>query len=294
MWPSVCSDGRGYLSIRNSKSSGGYYHLDLPDLRNRIADATLKPIDKIGHIYGGCVSRDLISRVMSMGSGEYFVHICPDYGAAMANIFEARSGLFVNRTLSLAGKSANSNGAAFAGDFGAKKSEAVSFLSENAKDKNALGELSGSIHSSYYCVYSTLKSAEVQLNRSFGLNKNRWTRSVIEQLTEEKRNSRDEIDNLLRDPDFKEIANAIDVIAPNQWKTPKSSFKGVRTRNIHVRTLGADKNDDVYVAALTFQKLLGNQPPLRKMSKTVEFLAWLRTIVSAFWINLKTDIVRKI
>jgi glycosyltransferase involved in cell wall biosynthesis len=293
MWPSVCADGKGFLSLRTDKWSGGYAKLDLTKLRRQLANADMRFSDKIGQIYGGCVSRELILRITGVRDGDYFVHTAPDYGAAMANIFEAKVGLFVNRTLSLAGKSANSNGASFAGDIGAIRSVATTFLSENAVDTEALGDVGGNIQSSKYCFFSTLKSAELQLKRSFGLNLDQWRKSVIDQLIEEKRNTATALECLSKDPDFQGVADTISAVDDHLARSPKSIFKGVRARNIHVRTLDTNRKDDVFVAALTFDKLVGNKSPLIASGKFAKRLVWMRTMLIALFTNLKVEISRK-
>jgi glycosyltransferase involved in cell wall biosynthesis len=286
MWPSVCADGKGFLSVRTDKWSGGYQKLDLQDLRRKICDSDLSFSDKIGQIYVGCVARSLIERIKAVRGGDYFVHTIPDYGAAMANMFEAKSGLFVNRTLSLAGKSANSNGAAFLGDVGAKKSEAVAYLSENARDTGALGDIgSGDVRSTRYYFLSTLRSAELQLGRSFGLNKERWVNAVVSQLVDEKRNTAKAIQGLRDDFDFKDVANTMTAVADGLAKQPKTIFKGARPKNIHVRTVDAGKRDDVYVAVETFKKLTKNRSPLVPLGAVAKRMMLVQTLAAAYITN---------
>jgi glycosyltransferase involved in cell wall biosynthesis len=64
------------------------------------------------NIYHGCVSRALIEQIRAV-TGEYFFDQIPDCYTSLANLWAARSYVWVRNPISISGESPKSNGAAF-------------------------------------------------------------------------------------------------------------------------------------------------------------------------------------
>lgn len=158
-WPSLSKTGSGYIMLRYGKCFGGVKELNVETGRENCFNGRgLKPRE-LGFVYHGCISAELIARVKQRQGGHYFLHAIPDYYSAFANVLEARSALSIRHPLSIAGRSAQSNGAAFAQNQKTPKDLYQKFLAENALDKVKLSFFDATIRSVEYINYKCLLEA---------------------------------------------------------------------------------------------------------------------------------------
>jgi hypothetical protein len=274
VWPSASQDKKGFIKLRRSKISGGYRRIDLAVTRNAIASADMEFTGTLGQVYCGCVSRALVERISSLQKGTYFTHVVPDFGSALTNLFEAEAGVFLKQPLSIAGRSAHSNGLASSGDKGARPEVATEYVLENKSDLAASGTLDATIPSMNYVTFKCLKSTEIQLGRAIGIDDLRWKRAVVSELVRKKRNAPDFVARLKADQDFTDFPDQIPVVDHKAIPKYKNKFNGVKLRSVHLRTKNADGEDDVYQAALLLDKLVGKQDALKPSGKVTGMLSW--------------------
>jgi hypothetical protein len=220
----------------------------------------------------------LVERISAIQKGTYFTHVVPDFGSALANLFEAESGVLLNLPLCIAGRSAHSNGLASSGDKGARAEVATEYVLEKKADVAALGTLDATIPSMNYVTYKCLKSTEQRFGQSLGVDDLRWKQAVVSELKRKKQNTSAYVTRLKADADFFDFPDPIPLVDAKSIPKFKNKFRAVKLRSVHLRTENAKGEDDVYQATLLLNKIVGQRDVLQRSGKMYRALAWAKTI----------------
>jgi glycosyltransferase involved in cell wall biosynthesis len=284
-WPSISKDGRGYLMQRFDKSFGAATDVDLIRLQQKLTAGSLFHPKTIGYVYHGCISRELIHRIRKKSKNKYFAHTIPDVFTAYANIFEAKSGVFVNHPLTIAGRSASSNGASFAGNAAVNVKTVDQFAVDNSRDTAMLGDCDVSIRSTNYLHYKCLKNLEQIWATDFRINSSNWQGAIFKELASKGEDIQTVSSKLSNDVDFSSAHFPKDLIASAKKPATENVFKSSNPSRIYCRT-EIDGADDVFTAATVLAKLTGGHSPnTNRSTKILKLFKWLKAQRRAVSIN---------
>ncbi len=284
-WPSLSKDGRGYLMQRIHKVFGLASKIEFDVLRRKLVQGRIFNPKTLGYVYHGCVSRRLIERIRRKSKNTYFCHTQPDIFTAYANIFEAKSGVFVNHPLSIAGRSSSSNGASFAGNAAVNANTVNQFVVDNGRDTSALGDCDVSIRSTNYLHYKCLKSLEQIWADDLRIDSAKWHGAIFKELASKGEDIQTVSSKLSNDVDFSSAHFPKDLIVSTKKPATENVFKGSNPSRIYCRT-EIDGADDVFTAATVLAKLIGgHSPDANRVTKVVRLFRWLKAQWLAFKVN---------
>jgi Glycosyl transferase family 2 len=284
-WPSIAKDGRGYLMQRFDKAFGPVSDIDLVRLRRKLTAGNLFHPRTMGYVYHGCISKQLIDRIKKKSKNTYFAHTIPDVFTAYANIFEAKSGVFVNHPLSIAGRSASSNGASFSGNAAVNLTTVNQFAVENSRDTSTLGDCDVSIRSTNYLHYKCIKSLEQIWASDLRIDSAKWQGAIFKELISKGEDIQTILNKLSNDVEFSGVHFPKDFVASAKKPATENVFKGSNPIRIYCRT-EIDGADDVFTAATVLAKIIGgHSPDANSPTKMVRLFRWLNAQRLAFKIN---------
>ena len=255
-WPSFALDRRGFMNVRKAKLWGGCVEADCAAFKQSLLDGRKLETGPFGQIYLGCVSRRLIDRIRTKTKGVYFAHTQPDTYTSIANIFAAKSALLVHHPLFIAGKSAASNGAAFALEDNSRPEIARRFEADNERDDGKLSDANAAIPSTTYFIYKCLLAAKSLLGDEGVVNTDKWVRKVLQEISANGESARSGLMSLKTDPDFAKLKLELASGDVTRISSKRNRFKGIRMAGIGCRT-GGKNEDDVYSASRLLDQIAG-------------------------------------
>ncbi len=101
----------GVLKFRYRDFFGPLHRRDPQRVLSQLCSAEVVSYRDGANIYHGCVSRELVNKLMAK-TGEYFQAHSPDVYASIANLSAAKSYLWVRNPITIGGESEKSNGTA--------------------------------------------------------------------------------------------------------------------------------------------------------------------------------------
>jgi glycosyltransferase involved in cell wall biosynthesis len=175
----------GVLKFRYRDFCGALYTRAPDTYLKKFANMDVLNYRDGGNIYHGCISRRLIER-LKQKTGQYFQGQIPDVYAAMANLAEAESFLWLRNPVTIAGESEKSNGVAtLSRDGGSEEQKSIARNFFDLADADeVLPELDMRIRAVPAYTYANIHRVNnLFLDGKLAINHAKWREKISEEVS---------------------------------------------------------------------------------------------------------------